>query len=175
MSRDLVSQNVSQNLRKIVEGTITMWPSNTIPKGWLLCDGTGYATTAYPALYATIGTVYGSTGGFQVPVMRTRVPYATGSAGATGGVSTVTLSAAESGVFRHSHAYNDFSISYGFNGTFAESGGVVCFQTRNTWVNEPIQTDRLYVSGTGYPSGKAAAAAHTNLQPYLLLNFIIKT
>jgi microcystin-dependent protein len=151
-----------------------MWPSGTIPKGWLLCDGTGYSTTLYGALYGVIGATYGSTGGFQVPDLRTRVPYATGSIAATGGVSTVTLSAAESGVFRHSHAYDDFSITYGFNGTY-DTGGVVCFQTRYTWDDEVIQTNQLYVSGTGYPSGKAAAAAHTNLQPYLLLNFIIKT
>ena len=174
MSRDLVSQSVSQNTRKIPPGTIAMWPSNTIPKGWLLCDGSIYDQAAYPALFAVIAENYTSGDYPQLPDLRTRVPYATGSIAATGGVSTVTLSAAESGVFRHSHAYDDFSITYAFDGTF-DSGGVVCFQTRNLWDDEVIQTNQLYVSGTGYPSGKAAAAAHTNLQPYLLLNFIIKT
>lgn len=173
MSRDLVSQNVSQNLRKIVEGTITMWPSNTIPKGWLLCDGTGYATTAYPALYRTIGTVYGSTGGFQVPDMRTRVPYAIGNAGETGGVSTVTLSAAESGIFSHSHTYYDFSISTSVAACYGDAGSPNTYVNRNTWVGETSSS--VYVSGTQYTSGRAATAAHTNLQPYLLLNFIIKT
>lgn len=173
MSRDLVSQNISQNTRKISPATITMWPSNTIPTGWLLCDGTGYATTAYPALYGVIGTTYGSTGGFQVPDMRTKVPYATGNAGTTGGVSTVTLSAAESGIFSHSHTYYDFSVTTSTTACYGDGTGPTTYVNRNTWVSETSSS--VYVSGTQYTSGRAATTAHTNLQPYLLLNFIIKT
>jgi len=32
-----------------------MWPSTTIPSGYLLCDGSVYNTTTYAALYAVLG------------------------------------------------------------------------------------------------------------------------
>jgi microcystin-dependent protein len=42
--------------------------SSGAPSGWLICDGTQYSTSAYPALYALIGTSYGSgVGTFAVP------------------------------------------------------------------------------------------------------------
>ena len=173
MSRDLVSQNISQNTRKIPPGTIAMWPSNTIPRGWLLCDGSIYDQAAYPALFAVIAENYTSGDYPQLPDLRTRVPYATGSIAATGGVSTVTLSAAESGIFSHSHTYYDFSISTSVNACYGEAGSPVTYVNRNTWVGETSSS--VYVSGTEYTSGRAATTAHTNLQPYLLLNFIIKT
>lgn len=41
------------------------------PQGWLLCDGTGYSTTTYAALYTAIGYSYGGSGAtFQVPDLR---------------------------------------------------------------------------------------------------------
>jgi microcystin-dependent protein len=169
MSRDLVSQSVSQNTRKIPVGTIMLWPSSTIPKGWLLCDGTGFATATHPALYAVIGTTYGSSGGFQVPDMRTRVPYAVGSAGSTGGTASVTLSAAESALKNHTHTYvdyypdSDFQACSGSNASSVKQGSIAGETTTG-----------VYIGDTSYPSGVSASAAHTNLQPYLLLNFIIK-
>ena len=49
---------------------------NPFPTGWLICDGTEYSRTEYAALFARIGTIYGSTSGttFAVPDLRTRVP-----------------------------------------------------------------------------------------------------
>lgn len=147
-----------------------MWPSSTIPVGWLLCDGTGYSTTLYAALYGLIGATYGSTGGFQVPDMRTKVPYATGSAGATGGVSTVTLSAAESGLRSHTHTYTDFYA----DSTFAACSGAAVGSVKSGATASETSTG-VYSGDTYYASGFSAQSAHTNLQPYLLINFIIKT
>ena len=33
-----------------------MWPSTTIPSGYLLCNGASYNTTTYSALFAVLGT-----------------------------------------------------------------------------------------------------------------------
>lgn len=55
-------------------GTVSTWvmDTNSIPVGWLLCDGSSYATNAFPDLYAQIGFRYsagvGST--FNVPDYR---------------------------------------------------------------------------------------------------------
>lgn len=171
MNRQRVSQPVSENSRKIPPGLISIWSSSTIPNGWLLCDGTGYATTAYPALYAVIGTTYGSSGGFQVPDLRKRVPYYNfGTAGGTGGVSTVQLTAAESGLKSHSHTVSDYYPHNDFAGTYDAAGPTSLKEIANATET----TSGVYVGTTSYPSGIGASAAHTNLQPYILVNFIIK-
>jgi len=40
-------------------GEIKMYAGSVAPTGFLLCDGTGYAKTAYPDLFAAIGSTYG--------------------------------------------------------------------------------------------------------------------
>lgn len=50
--------------------------STAIPTGWLLCDGSEVLQTAFPQLYALIGTTYGtgSSGFFVLPQFNNRVP-----------------------------------------------------------------------------------------------------
>ena len=52
-------------------GTIVLWPTaaNTIPAGWLKCDGSSYLIAAYYNLYNLITTTYGSNNPsyFKVP------------------------------------------------------------------------------------------------------------
>jgi microcystin-dependent protein len=172
MNRNQASRPVSQQTRKIPAGLVSMWPSATIPVGWLLCDGTGYATDTYPALFAAISTTYGSSGGFQVPDMRTFVPYYTGTLNATGGTSTETLTAAQSGRVAHAHKYQDFYHNSQYTNVTDSGSGVSGI--RNA-ASAGETSSHLIILGTTYASGVGASAAHTNLQPYLLINFIIKT
>ena len=69
-------------------GTIVMFASGTTPttetisgvKDWLLCNGAAYSTSTYSALYAVIGTVFGTSGGdFLVPDYRTYFPVGVGT------------------------------------------------------------------------------------------------
>lgn len=172
MNRNQASRSVSQQTRKITPGLVSIWPSATIPAGWLLCDGTGYATATYPALFAAIGTTYGSSGGFQVPDMRTFVPYYTGTLNATGGTSTETLTAAQSGLRSHSHSYQDFYHNSEYTNVTDSGSGVSGIRTAAV-VSET--SSELVIGSTPYLNGVGASQAHTNLQPYLLINFIIKT
>ena len=73
-------------------GTIVMFASGTTPttetisgvKDWLICDGSVHSNTTYSALYAVIGTVFGtSSGNVQVPDFRVFFPAGAGSSGAT--------------------------------------------------------------------------------------------
>ena len=41
-------------------GQIMLWAGNTIPTGWVLCDGQTLSRTANSALFALIGTTYGA-------------------------------------------------------------------------------------------------------------------
>ena len=52
-------------------GTIVLWPTaiNTVPPGWLICNGTQYPIASYTNLYNVLNTTYGSTSPsyFKVP------------------------------------------------------------------------------------------------------------
>ena len=173
MNRNQASRPVSQQTRKIPAGLISIWPSSTIPPSWLLCNGSVYDIATYPALYAAIGNTYGSASPtFSVPDMRTFVPYYTGTLNATGGTSTETLTAAQSGLVSHAHTYIDYWQNSQYTNVTDSGSGVSGIRNEGT---SSETSSHLIISGTTYASGVAASAAHTNLQPYLLINFIIKT
>lgn len=77
-------------------GAIIAYGAGTAPSGWHLCDGTAHGSTALQGLI----------GSPNAPDLRDRFIAGAGSTyaiGATGGVATVTLTAAQSGLPGHSH------------------------------------------------------------------------
>ena len=44
----------------IPPGTIIHYAGRTVPSGWLICNGANVRRTAYAALFAAIGTIYGT-------------------------------------------------------------------------------------------------------------------
>jgi microcystin-dependent protein len=55
----------------VIPGVIIIWPADTDPIAYLLCDGTQYTTAAFPDLFGVIGYLYGGSGGnFNVPDLR---------------------------------------------------------------------------------------------------------
>ena len=173
-----VSQYVSEPTLQVPVGMIVMYGSvTTIPRGWLLCDGTGYAIATYPALYAAVGTTYGSSGGFQVPNLTSRIPVGAGgtatgalgselglgrAVGSTGGVATVTLTAAQSGMPGHRHTYTD---------NYRSAGIVVASGATGIASNSQTEVTRATTSN---PADANAVSSHTNLMPGLTIAFIIK-
>lgn len=56
-------------------GSVTAFSESTLPEGWLLCDGSAVDRTLYAALFAAIGTTYGSGNGsttFNLPNLTDR-------------------------------------------------------------------------------------------------------
>lgn len=54
-------------------GIISMWPSSTVPTGWLECDGSTVSRTTYSRIFAVTGDVYGVGDGsttFELPDLR---------------------------------------------------------------------------------------------------------
>jgi len=74
------------------------------------------------------------------------------TAGATGGVESVTLTSAQSGLPAHSHGIN----------TYTSSGAPSNVQGTSS-------TDGLAVASTNSNAAANAAEAHTNLQPYIVV------
>lgn len=65
-------------------GTVVAFASNTVPNGYLLCDGSAVSRTAYAQLFAVIGTTYGSGDGsstFNVPNLVDRFIHGSTSSG----------------------------------------------------------------------------------------------
>lgn len=90
-----------------------MFPSDDIPEGWLLADGTAYSYTAqggkYKALYDVIGTTFGEgTEGssFKVPDMRKR--FVEGASSDTGHTLGSYVAA---GLPNHNHIFSGSSTN----------------------------------------------------------------
>ena len=65
-------------------GTMQMFAGNTIPAGWLLCDGSAVSRTDYAKLFSAIGTTYGEGDGsttFALPNLIDRVVQGAATAG----------------------------------------------------------------------------------------------
>lgn len=157
-------------------GSVIQWAGSIAPANWLLCDGSAVSRTTYASLFAAIGVLYGSGDGtttFNVPDLRGRVPVGKNSGtfstlGATGGEEAHLLTGPESGIQAHSHAPSVIVDGYIFKYGNGTAGG---FSIGNTGMGggSPSST----YTGTTGPAN--ATTAHNNLQPYQVLNYIIKT
>lgn len=91
----------------IPAGIIDVFAGDTVPTGYLLCDGSAVDRTTYATLFAVIGTTYGVGDGsttFNVPNLSGRVVIGvsgTHALGSTGGSETITLT--ESELPAHAH------------------------------------------------------------------------
>lgn len=68
-----IIDQLEQPENRIKSGMTVMWPSSTIPEGYLECAGQIVSRTTYAALFAVIGTSFGGGDGsttFNIPDMR---------------------------------------------------------------------------------------------------------
>ena len=159
-------------------GAITQFGGSTAPIGWLLCDGAAVSQTTYASLFATIGTTYGAPGGgnFNLPDLRSNVPvgYKSGDSdfgtlGGKGGEKTHTLSTAELASHAHQQQFSSGSTvnpaGVGTTGALIPAMGNVASSTYNNG-GGALSPHNTVSAGSG--------TAHNNLQPYIVVNYIIK-
>ena len=171
-------------------GSLTAFAGATAPTGWLICDGDQYPQASYASLYAIIGNTYntgGETAGyFRVPNIKGRVIVGRDASdsdfnvlGETGGAKTHTLTESEMPSHDHtgsiSGGSHEHPMSTGAaltlgagNSLFANSGNPPVTSAGNTGTSTS-HSHTLNINNAG--SGNA----HNNLQPYIALNWIIKT
>ena len=141
---------------------------NFPPKGWALCNGQLLPINQNQALFSLLGTVYGGNGqtNFALPNIRGRVPIHIGSGhtlGEAAGSTAVTLNIQQ--LPTHLHPLQAINANAGTNtGTS----------------NYLAQTNNLYHTPTTLTPLNPASVTnvggsqpHTNMMPYLVLNFII--
>lgn len=158
-------------------GAIVPFSSDTIPNGWLLCDGSLVSRTTYSELFKVIGTAYGTGDGsttFNVPDIQGRVVVGKQQTmtpsgnftnlGETGGEEDHTLTVSE--MPSHTH-----DVAIAVNNTVA-GGARYYFNSAGT-TSAPI-TDKAAWSNSLTAKAAGGGQAHNNLQPYLTENFIIK-
>ena len=153
---------LTSNLSSAVpSGVISAYAGSTAPSGYLLCDGTAVSRTTYSGLFGIISTTYGvgdNSTTFNVPNLKGKVAVGRDSSQAefsdlaeTSGEKTVTLTTAQ--IPSHNHSSFIFGSGSGNSGL----GPTTIANTNTT---------------TGNTGG---GEAHNNLQPYLVINYIIKT
>ena len=183
-------------------GIIQMFAGATPPTGWLVCDGSAISRTTYATLFAAIGTTWGAGDGsttFNIPDLRGRTPIGAGTgSGLTartlgdnlgaethdhgGNSGEVTLSAAQSGLPAHTHAFTQPTVKVKYSKSVA-SGNAANHIDGSSSSSTAAPMD---VSGgaVGAVTGgaKAATSAHkhtissnANIPPAAVVNFIICT
>lgn len=155
-----VITNYNTNAASLVDGTgerlaqsgmMTAYGGSSAPSGWLLCQGQSLAKADYPLLFTAIGTIYGSADGthFSLPDMRGQV-----AVGLKSGDPHFGSLGNEYGEQTHTLTLAEIPAYY-------------------------YGTEQILVNG-GSDTNVAAApvigggGSHNNIQPSLIVNWIIK-
>lgn len=148
------------------------------PRGWATCDGQLLPINQNQALFALLGTTYGGDGRvtFALPDLRGRAPVHVGASpgsgasialGERGGVEAVALSPGQ--IPAHTHTLETTADPAS---TDDPTDAVLAKQARfgpAIYAN-PINLTSLHPSALGSAGG---GAAHSNMQPSKVLNFVI--
>jgi microcystin-dependent protein len=155
-------------------GEIRMFAGNFAPNGWMFCQGQTLPISENDVLFQLIGTTYGGDGEetFRLPDLQGRLPVHQGQLqggssyiiGEASGTEEVTLTTQQIPV--HTHA---FQASSGIADAASPKDAVIgTSTTTNGFIasipSQPMAADIIPVGGS---------QPHSNLQPFLCINFII--
>ena len=172
-------------------GEIRIWPGNFAPVGWEFCRGQLLSISEYETLFNLIGTTYGGDGTetFALPDLQGRTPLhpGTGPSGdtyqlaETGGTETVTL--AINNLPPHQHTLTGaLSIPAlgenpgkltAANYPAITSGQQVYSTAKGADTLAPLKVESRAAGEMMQVLPAGGSQPHDNMQPYLVINFII--
>jgi microcystin-dependent protein len=153
-------------------GVITAYAGTTAPTGYLICDGSQVSRTTFAALFAIIGTTYGSGNNsttFNLPDLTGRVPVGKNAGtfstlGTKGGEETHVMTVNEMPAHKHTTTVNSATDPSAIGG-YAPNSQSMFFGTDRSSTTRNWDTAMQSTGGS---------AAFNVLQPYTVINYIIK-
>jgi microcystin-dependent protein len=152
-------------------GSITQFAGSTAPSGFLICDGSAVSRTTFESLFNVLGVAYGEGDGsttFNLPNLKGKIPVGYdgndtdfNTLGNTGGEKEHTLTTNE----LPSHSHRQLYASNPTSGSWGRDISGVNYNV----ISSPINFYNGIFSGeTGENQ------AHNIMQPYVVVNYIIK-
>ena len=153
---------------------VKIFAGNFAPRGWAFCNGQLLPIAQNTALFSLIGTIYGGDGRTTtaLPNLRGRAPMHPGrgpgltarTIGQRGGTETETLTLAQ--IPNHTHQAKGSGPA---NSNEPTNGG----HATNPMVRQYHAPENLVDMAGASLGNTGGGQAHNNLQPYLVINFII--
>ncbi|MEI6827671.1 MAG: tail fiber protein [Desulfuromonadales bacterium] len=156
-------------------GEIRLFSFNTIPEGWVPCDGQSLNIRQYTALFSLLRTTFGGDGvnTFNLPDLRGRVPLSRNLRdpnyyeGKSGGSEKVQLG----GLLQHTHPLMASSAAAAAP---APGNNVLAkVSTTGKLAYTPTKGTKYLGSASVDPDG--GSGFHANMQPSLVLSFCVAT
>lgn len=198
LRRDTV-QGIIDLTMFIPVGIITPFAGASSPSGWLMCYGQAVNRVTYSGLFDVIGTTYGSGDGsttFNLPDLKGRTTAGVDNMGgvaanrvtnAISGIDGTTLGASGGDQRMHQHTHGTSenphrhgqqhpsgspapSVQAGASG--AVKSGLYIGSGASAATQNQLETD---VAVTNLTINNAGAGGSQNMQPTIMMNYIIKT
>ncbi|MEM7221458.1 MAG: tail fiber protein [Pseudomonadota bacterium] len=155
-------------------GEIALFGGPYAPQGWAMCDGQTLEVSQYRELFGVIGTTYGGDGTstFKLPDLRGRTPIRADAdesdykLGTSGGQEKVTLSVDQ--MPKHNH----YLLTAGATATERNPDGKLLATVSSGKFIYGLAADLQAISPSAI-SDRGGSQEHENMQPYLVVNFII--
>lgn len=174
-------------------GVVFPFAGTAAPNGWILCDGRSLSTTTYADLFTAVGYAYGGSGGsFNVPDLRGRVVAGRDvdqggygnrlsathfgsngrTSGQTGGAEGQSLTTAQ--LASHSHFVVNTDASTNSTPSVSNTQTVSTSNIHSNLDPNYSLNGTATAATVGVSSASGSGSAHNNVQPTIILNYIIK-
>lgn len=159
-------QGIENNADSIPLGTLFPYAGSSAPNSdYLICDGQAVSRTTYASLFAIVGTTYGVGDGsttFNLPDLRGRTILGEGTGTATD--ATAKALGAKAGTETHTLTVDEMP---------SHTHGLTQVKDVYDGINDEYRITN-YTSTNISTGSTGSDDPHNNMQPYIVLNYIIK-